>query len=156
MLIKSLISKDEAVQLLDWTVTQNIYQHTSVGEHGFYSTLDELNNHPSLINVIRKKCSDYVDGVYQEPIYKDLANEVFINGYVQEHTDPTVKGYKHLRCNIMLQKPDTGGQIVFNGNPIDMDIGDMYIVDTSLPHGVSKVQGKVTYKTIVFGFLCNE
>jgi hypothetical protein len=56
----------------------------------------------------------------------------------------------------MLQKPEIGGQIIFNGNPVELEIGDMFLLDTSNPHAVSKVQGLLSYKTIVFGFLSNE
>lgn len=156
MLVKSFIDIDTAKELLAWTETQNLYRQGSNGRYGFYSTLDQCNNHPKCINEIRKKCLDLVNGVYQEPLYKDFVNEVFVGGYVNEHTDPTVKDFKHLRCNIMLQKPEIGGQIVFNKQPIDLDVGDMFILDTSVLHSVTQVKGSLSYKTIVFGFLCRE
>lgn len=156
MLVKSFIDNHTVKVLINWIDTQNIYLHESIGNVGFYSLLGELNNHPKIINEIRTKCQNLVKGVYQEPIIKDFVNEVFIDGFVHRHTDPTVKGYKHLRCNIMLQKPTTGGQIIFNGKAIELEVGDMYVVDTSILHSVSEVKGNNTYKTIVFGFLCNE
>jgi hypothetical protein len=156
MLVKSFIDINTANELLDWSNTQNIYQRQSIGRDGFFSFLNNLNNHPACINEIRKRCINITNGVYQEPIYKDFVNEVFVDGYVRGHTDETVKGYKHLRCNIMLQKPEQGGKLLINNMPIDLDVGDMFIVDTSIMHAVSIVKGSISYKTIVFGFLCSE
>jgi len=156
MLIKSFIDKETIRELLIWSETQNLYRHTSLGRYGFFSFLDELNNHPKCVNLIRQKCSNLTNAKFVEPIYKDFVNEIFIGGYVIEHTDPTVNGYKHLRCNIMLQKPQTGGQIIFNGKPVELEIGDMFLLDTSNQHAVSTVQGLLNYKTIVFGFLSDE
>lgn len=156
MLVKSFISKETAQELLDWANTQNLYRNQSIGRYGFFTFLNDLNNHPDCINEIRKKCQDLTNGIYQEPIYKDFVNEVFVDGFVYEHTDPTQKGFKHLRCNIMLQKPEKGGKLVFDKKPVDLNVGDMFIVDTSIPHAISIVKGNLSYKTIVFGFLSNE
>jgi hypothetical protein len=156
MLVKSFINKQTANELLAWANTQNLYRNQSIGQYGFYTFLNNLDNHPVCLNEIRKKCQDLIGGIYQEPIYKDFVNEVFVDGFVYEHTDPTVKGYKHLRCNIMLQKPKQGGKLVFNKQPVDLEIGDMFVVNTSIMHAVSIVKGDLSYKTIVFGFLCNE
>jgi len=156
MLVKSFIDKQIANELLAWTNTQNLYCNESNGQYGFYTFLNDLNKHPVCINEIRKKCQDLIGGIYQEPIYKDFVNEVFVDGFVYEHTDKTVKSYKHFRCNIMLQKPKQGGKLVFNKQLIDLEVGDMFVVDTSIMHAVSIVKGDLSYKTIVFGFLCNE
>lgn len=156
MLVKSFIDQNTAQELLAWANTQNLYQNQSIGRYGFFSFLDDLKNHPLCINKIRKKCQDLVDGLYQEPIFKDFVNEVFVDGYVLEHTDSTVDKFKHLRCNIMLQKPEKGGKLIFDKKPVDLEVGDLFVVDTSVMHAVSIVKGSLSYKTIVFGFLCNE
>lgn len=156
MIVKSFIDIDTAKQILDWTETQNLYKHIGVGRHGFFSFLDELNNHPKSVNEIRKKCQEYVGGKYIEPILKDFANEVFATGFVEQHTDSAPDGLKHMRCNIMLQKPEKDGQIVYDGKIYDLDVGDMIVIDTAKKHGVTMVKGNISYKTIVFGFLCHE
>jgi hypothetical protein len=155
MLVKSFIDKNTVQELLIWTDTQNLQQNCVNGNLSFYTFLKDLNNFPSSINEVRKKCQNLVGGVYQEPVYKDMIVEIFEGGYINEHTDPTVEGYKHLRCNILLQKPEEGGNIVINKNPIALDVGDMYVVDTSILHAVTTVKGSVIYRGITFGFLCD-
>lgn len=156
MLVKSFISNIDAKELLNWSNTQNLYRNQANGKYGFFTFLNDLNNHPSCVNLIRDKCKNLVGGVYQEPIFKDFVNEIFVNGHVPEHTDPTVKNYKHLRCNILLQKPEKGGKLLYNKQPIDFDIGDLFTIDTQIAHGISIIKGSLSYKSIVFGFLCNE
>lgn len=156
MLVQSFIDNAQIAELLAWGATQNVYQNDSVGQHGFFSRLDQLSNHPKCINAVRAKCLALVNGVYQEPVFKDFMNEVFPTGFVTEHTDPCPSGFRHLRCNIMLQKPERGGVIHIGGEPMNLEVGDMLVVDTSVPHYVSRVEGNTSYKTIVFGFLCHE
>ena len=153
MLVKSFINKKTVQELLNWTSTQNLQQNCVNGNLSFYTFLKDLNNFPSSINEVRKKCQNLVGGVYQEPVYKDVIAEILKNGFINEHTDPTVEGYKHLRCNILLQKPKKGGEIFFNKKPVPLDIGDLYVVDTSILHSVSLVEGSISFIGISFGFL---
>lgn len=154
MLIKSFISREQARELLLWSSSQDIRKNKAIGQHGFYSTLDSLQKPPSSINPIRSRCLQIVGGIYQEPVYKDLIVEVAPSGFIAEHTDPTFLGLKHLRCNIMIQKPEIGGVIHINYKPVHMDIGDMVIIDTSITHSISEVQGAKSYVGLAFGFLC--
>jgi hypothetical protein len=153
MLIKSFIDKKTVQELLNWTNTQNLQQNLCNGNLSFYVFLKDLNNFPLSINEIKKKCKILVGGIYQEPIYKDIIVEIFQNGYINEHIDLTVKGYKHLRCNILLQKPENGGEIFVNKKQVFLDVGDLHIIDTSIFHSVSIVKGLTSFKIISFGFL---
>jgi hypothetical protein len=156
MLVKKFIDDVTVQELFNWTNNQKLGQNKTNGHLSFLYYLENLNNYPLCLNKVREKCKKLIDGIYQEPIHKDFILEIFENGYVNEHTDLTTGNYKHLRCNILLQKPEKGGKLIFNKNVVDLDVGDMYIVDTSILHAVSKVQGNKDYKSIVFGFLCKN
>lgn len=84
---------------------------------------------------------------------QDFLIRILPNGFVNIHTDSSRDGYKHIRFNILLQKPLNGGQIVFNGEKIEQKIGDCFVLDASIEHGVSRVLGNVSYRSITFGFL---
>ena len=157
MLVKSFIDNDTINELLNWSNTQNIYQNVSNGKQGYYSRLEQLSNIPKIVNDLRNKCRVLVSGIYQEPIYKDFVNEIFPTGYVSNHKDGCfTQGYKHLRCNILLQKPEIGGCINIEGNDILMNVGDLCVVDTHKIHGINIINGNISFKSISFGFLCYE
>jgi len=156
MLTPTFISELQINEILQWINTQNSNLELSTGFNSFYSKLNFLNNYPKCLNEIRKRCQNITNGIYQEPIFKDFIHEIKNGGFVSEHTDPTIEGCKHLRCNILLQKPEKGGKLIIEKKFIDWDVGDMFVVDTALVHGVSKIEGKINYKSIVFGFLCKE
>jgi hypothetical protein len=156
MLVKKFIDDVTVQELFNWTNNQKLKQTTTNGNFSSLTYLQNLNTYPKCLNEIREKCRKIINGIYQEPIHKDFILEIFENGYVNEHTDLTTGNYKHLRCNILLQKPEKGGKLTIDKQIIDLDVGDMYVVDTSILHAVSKVEGIKDYKSIVFGFLCKE
>lgn len=153
MLLKSFISKQQHFDLIRWVNLIESLPIEANGKYCTFETLRKLKNIPKCVNDIRKKCLDITKDCLFEPILEDFVNEVKPNGFVSIHTDPTKKGYKHIRFNILLQKPSSGGSIVVDGNKINMNETDCFILDTSKQHGISIVYGDISYKSIVFGFL---
>ena len=153
MLVKSFISHDEKIEILNWIDSIEFLSLESIGRNGRFDKLSNLKHIPKCINAIRKRCIDIIGDCMFEPLLEDFVNEIKPDGYVWIHTDPTKEGYKHIRFNILIQKPDLGGHIYFDGEKLNMDESDCFILDTSKEHGLSMVYGKTSYKSIVFGFL---
>jgi len=76
-------------------------------------------------------------------------------GNVITHTDPKENnGSVHvLRCNIVTQVSESGGELVIDGKKIPLQIGDLhcYLV-TLLPHSVTQVKGKTSRILWMFGY----
>lgn len=155
MLLKSFINDNELKELLNWinTVSFNI---DAVGQYAKFTFIEDLINVPQCVNDIKKRCLNITGKAFHEPVYKDFVNEILPNGYVNLHTDPCPKGFKHLRFNILLQKPEINGNIIHNNKKIILNIKDCFILDTNYLHGLSKVDGNTSYKSIVFGFLIKD
>lgn len=153
MNLTSFINNNEIDQLNDWSKRIINLHKNANGELARFSLLSELNQLPICINEIRKKCLLITGNCLREPILQDFLIRILPNGFVNIHTDPSRIGYKHIRFNILLQKPLNGGNIIYNQQKIEQNIGDCFVIDTSIPHGVSKVIGNVSYRSIVFGFL---
>jgi hypothetical protein len=153
MLQKSFISDSERIELLNWVSSISNLTNEANGKFCTYEKIKDLNSIPTCVNSIRKKCMSITGLCYVEPIYEDFIVVVKPNGFVKKHTDPTVRGHKHIRFNILVKKPQQGGNLIVDDVKISFEEGDCYILDTSKVHGISVVYGDISYNSIVFGFL---
>jgi hypothetical protein len=77
----------------------------------------------------------------------------FSGGDVHTHVDPRIyPKLATLRCNVMTQKPEAGGVLYIEGEPLALDVGDLhcYLV-TEHAHQVSTVVGNVPRILWMFG-----
>jgi len=153
MLHKSFIDLEAVQELNAWadSITKP-KKPTTDGSSGSWS-LAELENVPSVVNVVRSKCLGIAGECFVEPMFRDFINETLLGRHVHRHTDPTVGEYKHIRYNILLRKPKAGGVLYHDDIEIPMDEGDLYILDTAKWHGITMVTEGKLYRSIVFGFL---
>jgi hypothetical protein len=57
------------------------------------------------------------------------------------HKDPAPKGYVHIRANVMIKKPNKGGDIIIDGETIEVKENDLWLVLASLEnHGSTPIQ----------------
>ena len=68
------------------------------------------------------------------------------NGYFPSHKD------SRIRPNILLQKSEDGGKLIANNQVINMEEKEMYVLDATKPHEVTKVIGNREYKSLIFSF----
>lgn len=92
-----------------------------------------------------------LDPAQVEPHFKIFTGNHFLDGaYTHLHTDPTMPGYTHTRCNVMLKKPLNGGNPVIDGEEIDVKEGDLWIVFASREqHGSTPISGG---ERVIFSF----
>ena len=78
----------------------------------------------------------------EEPIFKNFTGNHYLDGaFVHEHTDPAPDGYVHVRCNLMLQKPQEGGDPIIDGEKLNVQNGDLWICLASLePHSSTPIK----------------
>jgi hypothetical protein len=68
-----------------------------------------------------------------EPLFKNMTGNHFADGaFVHPHTDPAPEGYVHTRCNLMLRKPEQGGNPVLDGEEFEVSEGDLWLCLASL------------------------
>lgn len=68
------------------------------------------------------------------------------NGYFPLHSD------SKIRPNILLQKSEEGGKIIANNKVINIEEKEMYVLDATQPHEVTKVVGSKEYKSLIFSY----
>jgi hypothetical protein len=86
-----------------------------------------------------------------EPVFKNMTGNNYAEGaFVHPHMDPAPDGFVHTRCNVMLRKPQTGGNPVLDGEEIAVEEGDMWLCLASLElHSTTPISGG---ERLIFSF----
>jgi hypothetical protein len=92
-----------------------------------------------------------------EPDYGIFCGYNYLDGAaVQPHIDYAPKGYVHVRSNLMLKKPESGGNPVIDGYELCVEEGDLWLCFASLErHCSTPVKGGERI-IMSFGALINE
>jgi len=92
----------------------------------------------------------------EEPMFKNFTGNHYIDGaFVHEHVDPAPKGYVHVRCNLMLKKPFSGGMPIIDGEELVVDNNDLWLCLASLERHASTPIGGSERFIFSFGALIN-
>jgi hypothetical protein len=77
----------------------------------------------------------------------------YSGGGVFKHTDPhDVHSLSTLRCNVMTQKPTSGGILTVGDEQVELQVGDLHCyLATEHYHSVSIVEGDVPRILWMFG-----
>lgn len=154
MLIPSFINVDEINVLLNYAKTIKITPRHCVGDKSYYFMLSECKDLPNIINSIRSKCLRIIGKpCYRENDVQDFFYKVITNGFIGEHTDSRPIHYKHLRFNILLNNDNDFGDLIYDGKVINMQSGDLYIINEKIPHELKINKSKNTQYGLTFGFL---
>lgn len=86
-----------------------------------------------------------------EPMFKNLIGNHYLDGaYTHKHTDPSPNGYVHTRCNLMIKKPNIGGNPIIDGEEFNVEVNDLWLCLASLEeHSSTPIYGG---ERIIFSF----
>lgn len=117
-----------------WDVMSNVPRIPDIEE--FYSNLAGSGRRffstENMIGWVGAFESFGIKAKYLEPRYKNFFGNHFEEGaFTHEHIDSAPEGFVHVRCNVMLQKPESGGMPCINGSEISVDVNDLWIVFAS-------------------------
>lgn len=76
-----------------------------------------------------------------EPVYKIFTGVHYKQGaFTHLHKDTAPDNYVHVRCNVLLEKPKSGGMPIIDGKVFEVSVGDMWLVFASLEfHGSTPI-----------------
>lgn len=69
-------------------------------------------------------------GIYEwkpEPLYGNFIGYNFEGSFIHPHRDKSPTGYTHIRFNIMISKPEKGGEPIIDGNIVDIEENDSWM-----------------------------
>tara|TARA_R110000868_G_scaffold220511_1_gene471768 strand:- start:10 stop:573 length:564 start_codon:yes stop_codon:yes gene_type:complete len=164
------ISLNEAQELSNW-ILQNkdkeIFKDANMKGKRIttrYSTDINFEN-PKIAKDIRNKIINLLDLHEEEnnkiyPPFKDgvVASCAFEGDTCFEHVDPVWhKGFNTLHCNIITQAPKSGGNLILNGVPEQLNERELicYLV-SKFRHATTLVEGTKERLMWVFGFCIQD
>lgn len=117
--------------------------------------------YPDIVYDVANKVRAYLS-IDQYPIIAGHGNGgavvsiTYHGGDVHKHRDPRVQidGVEHAayRCNILTQKPTSGGILHLEDRPIDLNVGDLHCyLASETDHFVSEVHGDIPRILWMFG-----
>lgn len=157
--IPNFLSNTECANLASW-IMNNHHNFVDANMKGVRKTTRYLNDDikfPQIALEIRERLKNYL-------ALEDIIRPPFTNGMVAsyaepgdtcyEHTDPVwCEGHHTMHCNVIVQKPECGGNVVIEGKEFDMPEGDIICYYVSeLKHSVTKVTGNNNRLMWIFAF----
>lgn len=158
-ILPNFVSNQECNILSNW-ILQNHHSFVDARMEGIRKTTRYLTTgiqFPKAALEIREKVRKTLQ-------LEDMVRPPFINGMVASYAEPGDTCYTHkdpewvkdhhtLHCNVIVQKPQSGGNVVIEGKEYDLPEGDLicYYV-SNLNHGVTEVLGNTPRLMWIFGF----
>ena len=155
----------EKAYVNDW-LGKGIDSKGKPGADNRYSTRaypNRFGKYPDLAYSLYDRISTYLG---LEGLAKSVANggkdSIVVNctlsgGDVFKHVDFMEPNGHLLRCNILTQAPESGGELYVNDNKVDIQVGDLhcYLV-TKYQHTATEVQGNSKRILWMFGYQISE
>ena len=156
---KDFITEDERVYLLESARKLSNLMNVVGSKRMFY--LDKISDYPhDLIKEIRDRIAitEQLENFKELEKGKNFFAEYGKDSECRLHRDPTFEtDYIHVRYNLMLSKPDRGGQTVHGDEFLDIDERVLWkCFAEHLEHGSDVVMGNKPRSIISMGFLIKK
>lgn len=153
MLIKKFINSKQIKALLTTAKCVN-YNQPAFGTNAFVYNLENLIN-DDYEKIVKKGKKLFQKILPDYNFYRDQSYffNVSNNGWVSAHDDMRDAGFfQNTTLVILLQKPENGGNILHGNKRIIMDVGDAFVLNESILHGLETVKGDTSFRAIVLWF----
>jgi hypothetical protein len=158
-ILPNFVSDIECNELASW-VMGNHHSFVDANMGGVRKTTRYLNDDtefPQIALGIRERLKNYLglEDTIRPPFTKGMVASYSEPGDTcYEHTDPVwCKNHHTMHCNVIVQKPESGGNVVIESQEFDMPEGDIicyYVSD--LKHSVTEVIGSKNRLMWIFAF----
>jgi hypothetical protein len=156
LLVSDLISASERRQLIEWGLSMKPSLWAN-GPARAFRKVGELAYRPALYDRVRARVEDRlgVESEYpEEPIFGWYLSIISEGGAIQPHLDPVPDGKRHLRCNLFLQLPESGGAPIIQGTRISVQAGSLLaFFPSERGHRSEPVIGRTERIILSFGYL---
>ena len=162
-LIPNFVSSNECAELTSW-INSNHNNFVDARMGGIRKTTRYIKDgikFPQIALEIRERLKNHLD-------LEDMIRPPFAKGMVASYAEPGDTCYEHIdpvwceghytmHCNVIVQKPESGGNVVIEGQEFDMPEGDIicYYV-SNLKHSVTEVMGSKNRLMWIFAFCVQE
>jgi hypothetical protein len=157
---RKFLSGAEHAVLLGWAEEQFAGGHLKTnigGDNRHYRSYDQADAAVPAIfwDVRRRAISSFsITDFEDEPLYRCFLGCNTAGGFVHRHVDKSPPGKYHVRMNIMLSKPLSGGEPVIGGKRFRIEERDLWCFYPSImPHESVPVRGSRKRFVISIGIL---
>jgi len=152
-----LISKSECDLLLDW-IYQNkgLFKPNLKGLNRKYYVFSKRPYVPKLLYEIKNRIieKENITHWHPEPVYEDYIGWISDGGFIHEHKDENLHGFKHVRYNLFLSVPEKGGDPIYNGKRMEFSERSYIKCNSGNElHSCEPVIGKKPRIVVSYGFL---
>ncbi len=87
----------------------------------------------------------------KDPFFGNLLmNHYQDNSFTHMHKDDAKEGYAHIRANLLIKKPKSGGDIIIDDKTYEVEVNDLWLVIASMEeHGSTPIKGG---ERLIFSF----
>ena len=162
LVLRRFASADEVSTLLSKAMRlyeRGELQPNPYGPSRFFAKVDEALADP-LLDELTERCERILrlGGVATDLVIGRIVSLIQPGGFINRHSDayhPSQPGYRagyeHLRANIVVRLRCLSGRPVIEGEPLDVEEGDMWVFFASRSlHETSTIQG--TEPRVVYGW----
>lgn len=157
------VNQIDRLKISNWVASNFIsgkLLKNSVSNNRYYSPITKLNNVPIEIETLKSKIINFLDlklPVIDEPVYGSFVSYQLHGGSVHSHIDQNKEGFRHIRINVIISKPESGGNPIINDVEYNIEEGSgwAFFPDKNI-HSSSENIGHKPRITCSFGFLIPE
>jgi len=163
---RNFLTPEECAELNEWAVEGVRHGWLDTGISRGSATRTRLTSRmygsrfttPEIVSTVSEKIRQYV-GVQDYPLIAGHGRDgvvvscTYNNGDVYEHQDPRSSiGLATLRCNVMTQKPISGGILCLEGQEVPLEARDLHCyLSSEHKHFVTEVFGDTPRILWMFG-----
>lgn len=152
-----LIDGAEAAELGQWALQQRQQGRlkTNLTPQRTFARWRELIDIPPLYFGLRQRVAALA-GIedIEEPVLTSYISVIVAGGAVHPHIDADPPGFRHLRFNVMVSRPDLGGMPIVEDKRIQIPgRGGWWFYPGVLEHSSEVVEGDVPRIVCSYGFL---
>ena len=106
----------------------NLLQANGVSHSRNWAKVEDLPKVPKEFFLVKERIIKFFDllEAKDEPSFSSYVSCVDRLGQIHQHRDLVEKGFKHFRCNILVQKPKKGGLPIIDGDVLNVEEGDLW------------------------------
>jgi hypothetical protein len=156
---KDFITKEEQIHLLEWAEEQRaLLKPNPMGEHRYSLPIRELPYNKVLRDVRERVLQEYnlKDRIHNDGFIGSILSYQTEGAFVHSHRDE-IKDKRHLRFNLFLSVPDSGGVPIYEGEeiPIKERLLIPYEADKYF-HSSTRIVGSKPRIIISFGWAFDD
>lgn len=118
-----IITELERIKMLVWVfANKNRFIQNPSGPYRKYLSFSDCEDIPKIFFDVRNRIieKEKIKKYFTEQKLGNMITWVSKNGFIHKHNDSSIGGYEHMRYNLCLLSPMSGGKTIYNNQVVDI------------------------------------